>query len=81
MSAYLRFFELSQSPFDGKAQTQIVLGTRALWGGLSSIRIGPREPCGAHEAAPVESLLFSVSARYELKPSPVFSSNSGCHRR
>ncbi|GEM_PF-2140369 len=40
MSAYLTFFELEQSPFEGKAQSQVVLGTRALRGAFGTIRSG-----------------------------------------
>ncbi|MGB0618814.1 MAG: AAA family ATPase [Myxococcota bacterium] len=38
MSAYLKFFELEQSPFEGKAQSQVVLGTRALREAFGTIR-------------------------------------------
>jgi len=40
MSAYLKFFELEQSPFEGKAQAQVVLGTRALRDAFALIRAG-----------------------------------------
>jgi MSHA biogenesis protein MshM len=40
MSAYLKFFELEQSPFEGKAQAQVVLGTRALRDAFALIRTG-----------------------------------------
>lgn len=40
MSAYLKFFELEQSPFDGQAQTQVVLGTQALRDALTAIENG-----------------------------------------
>ena len=40
MSAYLKFFELEQSPFEGKAQSQVVLGTRALRDAFATIRSG-----------------------------------------
>ncbi|MEM9173848.1 MAG: AAA family ATPase [Myxococcota bacterium] len=40
MSAYLKFFELEQSPFEGKAQSQVVLGTRALRDAFGTIRAG-----------------------------------------
>jgi general secretion pathway protein A len=40
MSAYLKFFELEQSPFEGKAQSQIVLGTKALRDAFALIRSG-----------------------------------------
>ena len=38
MSAYLKFFELEQSPFEGKAQSKAVLGTRALREAFGTIR-------------------------------------------
>ncbi len=38
VSAYLKFFELEQSPFEGKAQSQVVLGTRALREAFGTIR-------------------------------------------
>jgi type II secretory pathway predicted ATPase ExeA len=40
MSAYLKFFELEQSPFEGKAQSQVVLGTKALRDAFALIRSG-----------------------------------------
>ena len=40
MSAYLKFFELEQSPFEGRAQSQVVLGTRALRDAFGTIRGG-----------------------------------------
>jgi type II secretory pathway predicted ATPase ExeA len=40
MSAYLKFFELEQSPFEGKAQAQVVLGTKALRDAFALIRGG-----------------------------------------
>lgn len=40
MSAYLKFFELEQSPFEGKAQSQVVLGTRALREAFATIQKG-----------------------------------------
>jgi len=40
MSAYLKFFELEQSPFEGKAQAQVVLGTKALRDAFALIRTG-----------------------------------------
>lgn len=40
MSAYLKFFELEQSPFEGKAQAQVVLGTKALREAFALIRTG-----------------------------------------
>jgi type II secretory pathway predicted ATPase ExeA len=40
MSAYLKFFELEQSPFEGKAQAQVVLGTKALREAFALIRSG-----------------------------------------
>jgi type II secretory pathway predicted ATPase ExeA len=43
MSAYLKFFELEQSPFEGKAQAQVVLGTRALREAFATIREGLEE--------------------------------------
>ena len=43
MSAYLKFFELEQSPFEGKAQAQVVLGTRALREAFATIRDGLEE--------------------------------------
>ena len=43
MSAYLTFFELEQSPFEGKAQSQVVLGTRALRDAFGTIRSGLEE--------------------------------------
>jgi general secretion pathway protein A len=43
MSAYLKFFELEQSPFEGKAQAQVVLGTKALRDAFALIRAGLEE--------------------------------------
>lgn len=43
MSAYLKFFELEQSPFEGRAQSQVVLGTRALRDAFGRIRTGLEE--------------------------------------
>ena len=43
MSAYLKYFELEQSPFEGKAQSKVVLGTRALRDALKAIRGGLAE--------------------------------------
>jgi type II secretory pathway predicted ATPase ExeA len=43
MSAYLKYFELVQSPFEGKAQSKVVLGTRALRDALKAIRGGLEE--------------------------------------
>ncbi|MAG30934.1 MAG: hypothetical protein CL908_08600 [Deltaproteobacteria bacterium] len=40
MSAYLTFFELQQSPFEGQSQTQVVLGTRALRDAFATISSG-----------------------------------------
>jgi len=40
VSAYLKFFELERSPFEGKAQSQVVLGTRALRDAFGTIRSG-----------------------------------------
>ncbi len=40
MSAYLKFFALEQSPFEGTAQSQVVLGTRALRDAFGTIRTG-----------------------------------------
>jgi MSHA biogenesis protein MshM len=40
MPAYLKFFELEQSPFEGKAQAQVVLGTKALREAFALIRTG-----------------------------------------
>jgi len=40
MSAYLKFFELEQSPFEGKAQSKVVLGTKALREAFAAIRDG-----------------------------------------
>ena len=42
-SAYLKFFELEQSPFEGKAQSKVVLGTRALRDAFAAIRNGLAE--------------------------------------
>ncbi len=43
MSAYLKFFELEQSPFDGQGQTQVILGTRALREAFATIQAGLAE--------------------------------------
>ncbi|HEB88652.1 MAG TPA: hypothetical protein ENI85_03695 [Deltaproteobacteria bacterium] len=43
MSAYLKFFELEQSPFEGRAQSRIVLGTPALRAAFASIETGLEE--------------------------------------
>jgi type II secretory pathway predicted ATPase ExeA len=40
MSSYLKFFELKQSPFEGKAQSQVVLGTQALRDAFGLIQSG-----------------------------------------
>jgi len=40
VSSYLRFFELERSPFEGKAQSQVVLGTRALRDAFGMIEQG-----------------------------------------
>lgn len=40
MSAYLKYFELEQSPFEGKAQSQVVLGTKALRDAFAVIQSG-----------------------------------------
>jgi type II secretory pathway predicted ATPase ExeA len=40
MLAYLKFFELERSPFEGKAQAQVVIGTRALRDAFALIRAG-----------------------------------------
>jgi type II secretory pathway predicted ATPase ExeA len=40
MSAYLKFFELDRSPFEGEAQSKVVLGTRALREALTTIQSG-----------------------------------------
>ncbi len=43
MSAYLKYFELEQSPFEGRASTRVVLGTPALRDALASIEAGLEE--------------------------------------
>ena len=43
MSAYLKFFELERSPFDAKAQGQVVLGTRAIRDAFATIESGIAE--------------------------------------
>ena len=43
MSAYLKFFELERSPFDAKAQAQVVLGTRAIRDAFATIESGIAE--------------------------------------
>jgi type II secretory pathway predicted ATPase ExeA len=43
MPAYLKYFELKQSPFEGKAQSKVVLGTRALRDAFKAIRDGLEE--------------------------------------
>lgn len=40
MSAYLKFFELEQSPFEGTDQSKVVLGTQALREAFSTIQTG-----------------------------------------
>ena len=40
MPAYLKFFELERSPFEDRAQTQVVLGTKALRNAFVLIRDG-----------------------------------------
>jgi len=40
VSAYLKFFELQQSPFDSRAQSKLVLGTRALRDAFAAISAG-----------------------------------------
>ena len=40
MSAYLKFFEFENSPFDGTTKTQVVLGTKALRAAFGAIREG-----------------------------------------
>ena len=43
MSEYLKFFELERSPFDAKAQGQVVLGTRAISDAFAAIESGIAE--------------------------------------
>jgi type II secretory pathway predicted ATPase ExeA len=43
MSAYLKFFELEKSPFDTSAQSNLVLGTKALRGAFAEIETGMAE--------------------------------------
>jgi type II secretory pathway predicted ATPase ExeA len=43
MSAYLKFFELEKSPFDTSAQSNLVLGTKALRGAFAEIEQGMDE--------------------------------------
>jgi type II secretory pathway predicted ATPase ExeA len=43
VSAYLKFFELERSPFDAKAQGQVVLGTRAIRDAFAAIESGIAE--------------------------------------
>lgn len=43
MSACLKFFELEQPSFEGKAQGQVVLGTRALRDAFDTLREGLNE--------------------------------------
>ncbi len=43
MSAYLKFFELERSPFEGEAQAQVVVGTRALRDAFGTIQTGLEE--------------------------------------
>lgn len=43
MSAYLKFFELSQSPFEARGQARVVLGTRAVREAFGAIRSGIEE--------------------------------------
>jgi len=40
MPAYLKYFELERSPFEGRAQSKVVLGTRALRDAFKAIRVG-----------------------------------------
>ncbi|MFK7896031.1 MAG: ExeA family protein [Myxococcota bacterium] len=40
MSAYLKFFELEQSPFEGVDQSKVVLGTQALRDAFATIQTG-----------------------------------------
>ncbi|MBW2231222.1 MAG: hypothetical protein JRH17_12630 [Deltaproteobacteria bacterium] len=40
MSAYLKFFELEQSPFDTRSQSKLVLGTKALRDAYAEIQAG-----------------------------------------
>ncbi len=40
MSAYLKFFQLEKSPFDTRAQSALVLGTKALRGAFAEIEAG-----------------------------------------
>jgi MSHA biogenesis protein MshM len=40
MPAYLKFFELDNSPFEGTTQTKVVLGTKALRAAFAAIREG-----------------------------------------
>ena len=49
MSAYLKFYELERSPFEGEEQSKVVLGTRALREAFATIRNGLRNmPSYAH---------------------------------
>jgi type II secretory pathway predicted ATPase ExeA len=43
MSAYLKFFALERSPFEGAAQSSVVLGTKALRSAFEAIRSGLSE--------------------------------------
>lgn len=84
MSAYLKFFELEQSPFEGKAQAQIVLGTRALrdaFGtiqtglaeGVSRICVSGQRGLGKTSLARALPKLLGETARVALVPDPTLS--------
>ena len=43
MSTYLKYYALERSPFDGEAQSKVVLGTKALRDALDTVRAGIKE--------------------------------------
>ena len=84
MSAYLKFFELAQSPFEGEGQTQVVLGTRALRDAFASIETGLAEDAsricvngkrglGKTSLARALPKLLGETARVALIPDPTLS--------
>jgi type II secretory pathway predicted ATPase ExeA len=84
VSAYLKFFELERSPFDAKAQGQVVLGTRAIRDAFAAIESGIAEGAsiicvnggpgiGKTSLARALPKLLGDKARVALVPDPALS--------
>ena len=84
MSAYLKFFELERSPFDAKAQAQVVLGTRAIRDAFATVESGIAEGAsricvnggpgmGKTSLARALPKLLGDKARVALIPDPALS--------